>query len=110
VQILQAAAAFYLFDILYYFIYEEESLEFFIDLISNILTSRLELKSFILLLGILFAIHHSIQEIASVLREKFLAPNTTIIVDCPKQRESRIKSFVTTYDRKQNTTLPAKSS
>ncbi|KXG51627.1 uncharacterized protein PGRI_090200 [Penicillium griseofulvum] len=85
VQILQAAAAFYLFDILYYFIYEEESIEYFVDLISNILTSRLELKSFILLLCILFAIHHSIQEIVSVLREKFLAPNTTIIVDCPKQ-------------------------
>ncbi|KAJ5159173.1 uncharacterized protein N7500_008824 [Penicillium coprophilum] len=84
VQILQAALAFYLFDILYYFLYAEESTEFFLELISTILTSRLEIKSFILLLCILFSIHYSIREIASILREKVFGPNTTIIVNCPK--------------------------
>ncbi|KAJ5359922.1 hypothetical protein N7517_009113 [Penicillium concentricum] len=84
VQILQAAIAFYLFDILYYFIYEEKSTTFFVALISEILSSRLELKSFILLLCILFSIHYSIKEIASILCEKLLGPKTTIIVDCPK--------------------------
>ncbi|KAJ5494730.1 hypothetical protein N7463_010817 [Penicillium fimorum] len=84
VQILQAAIAFYLFDIFYYFIYEEESTEFFVELISEILSSRLELKSFILLLCILFSIHYSIGEIASILCEKLLGPKTTIIVDCPR--------------------------
>ncbi|KAJ5458986.1 hypothetical protein N7530_010930 [Penicillium desertorum] len=84
VQVVQAAVTFYLFDILYYFIYEEESTQFFAELFTHILSARLELKSFILLLCLLFTIHHSIKEIASVLCEKFLAPNTTIIIDCPK--------------------------
>ncbi|CAI7594407.1 unnamed protein product [Penicillium crustosum] len=84
VQVVQAAVAFYLFDILYYFIYEETSTEFFAELISHILSARFELKSFILLLCLLFTIHRSIKEIASVLCERLLAPNTTIILDCPK--------------------------
>ncbi|KAJ5186588.1 hypothetical protein N7449_011352 [Penicillium cf. viridicatum] len=61
VQVVQAAIAFYLFDILYYFIYEEKSTQFFAELISHILSARLELKSFILLLCLLFTIHHSIR-------------------------------------------------
>ncbi|KAJ5822175.1 uncharacterized protein N7525_011459 [Penicillium rubens] len=93
VQVVQAAVTFYLFDILYCFIYEEESVQFFAELFAHILSARLELKSFILLLCLLFTIHHSIKEIASVLCEKFFAPDTTIILDCPKHRESRINSF-----------------
>ncbi|KGO71516.1 hypothetical protein PITC_051570 [Penicillium italicum] len=84
VKVVQAAVAFYLFDILYYFIYEEESTQFFAELFSRILSVHLELKSFILLLCLLFTIHSSIQEIASILRERFLAHNATIILDCPK--------------------------
>lgn len=109
VQVVQAAIAFYLFDILYYFIYEEKSTQFLAELISHILSARLELKSFILLLCLLFTIHHSIKEIASVLCETFLAPDTTIILDCPKHREYRIQSFVNAYDRRPNTTLATKN-
>ncbi|CAI7582977.1 unnamed protein product [Penicillium glandicola] len=83
VQVVQAAVTFYLFDILYYFIYEEESTLFFAKHLSNILSAHLELKSFIVLLCLLFTIRHSVEEVASVLCEKFIAPNTTIIVDCP---------------------------
>lgn len=109
VQVVQAAVTFYLFDILYYFIYEEESTRFFAELFTHILSARLGLKSLILLLCLLFTIHHSIKEIASVLCEKFLAPNTTIIIDSPKNRESRIKSFVDFYDRRRDTTLTTRT-
>ena len=109
VQVVQAAVTFYLFDILYCFIYEEESVQFFAELFAHILSARLELKSFILLLCLLFTIHHYIKEIASVLSEKFLAPDTTIILDCPKHRESRINSFVNLYDRRRDTTFTTRN-
>lgn len=109
VQVVQAAVAFYIFDIIYYFFYEKESIKFFAELVSHILSARLELKSFILLLCLLFTIHHSIREIAFVLCEKVLAPNATIILDCSKHREYRIQSFVNAYDRRTNTTLTTKN-
>ncbi|KAI2718436.1 hypothetical protein CBS147339_7169 [Penicillium roqueforti] len=90
IQVVEAAVAFYLFDILYYYIYEESSKQFFAELFSHILSARLELKSFVLLLCLIFTIHHSIKEIASVLRER-LSPSTAIIVDCPDHRQSRLE-------------------
>ena len=109
VQVIQAVLTFYLFDIFYYFIYEEESTQFFAELFTHTLSARLELKSFILLLCLLFTVHHSIKEIASVLCEKFLAPDTSIIIDCPKHRESWINSFINSYDHRQDTTLTTRN-
>ena len=97
VQVVQAAVAFDLFEILCCFTSEELP---FAELFTHILSRRLELKSFILLLCLLSTIDHYIKDIAFILREKCLAPNTTTILDCLNDCESCIQFFINSYDRR----------
>lgn len=104
IRVDQTAVIYHAFKILCYCYYQEEG----IKLISDILSARLELKSFALLLCLLLVVRHSINELICILSEKGFAPHTTTIVDCADCRESRINSYIDSYRQKGATGLAKK--